>query len=217
MIELDSRTMKFSPAVALIIFTLCGCGKNSANSVSPSTELRPVLKSAPEIVSGEQLQGFVDCRFYFENRESFLDGHMELHPVAIFKGKQVGFTISFDSKWQSETHEAGDLKLTGSSGRISFQRSGAESDEFVAALAKIYGLKNSPKKMKDEVWFEAVCLQGNPKSGGNKVVEIKMFFSSKNQSESAEFFLNIDEAHHTIEISEKDPEYRSPMILALSK
>ena len=71
----------------------------------------------------------------------------------------------------------------------------------------------SPNRMKSEVVFSAVSLEGDPRDLEKGPVNLKLFFESR--SENRELFTNIDLKMRRLYVSEKDPEYREAIIKAL--
>ena len=57
---------------------------------------------------------------------------------------------------------------------------------------------------------------GNPSDLDAGPTKIKLFFESEAEDRYAEVFLNIDVRARSIELNEKDPDYRRPVVSALS-
>jgi hypothetical protein len=84
-------------------------------------------------------------------------------------------------------------------------------------MAKLYGIKHAGLRMLSEVRAEAVGLASDPQSIESKAIQMKLFFNSENEERYAEVFFNVDRSAQVVEIHEKDPEYRSNLIRALTE
>ncbi len=198
--------------LATISILSIGCSQGATNVVVPIPESK-ALSSPPEINSASE-EGFVDCVFYFDRIKTVGNG-ISISPLAMSKGTKVGFTIQYDKNWSAQPEIAKDVKINLRTGGVTLQRSGAESDDFVATLAKLYGKTVSAKKMNDSIHFNAVCMKGDPTNLDAGLVSIKMFVDSEVEAKYGEFFLDIDASAHSIRLGEKDPEYRLPILKAL--
>jgi len=86
----------------------------------------------------------------------------------------------------------------------------------VQALDEIYGTKRGSKAMKPELKLTALAMDGDPQRPEKEPLEIKCFYESDKQDESAEFFTNIDLKARRLELNEKDEEYRAAMVKAFA-
>jgi hypothetical protein len=197
----------------MALLVCLGCSKGGNRYVVQTPEAR-LLTAPPEIDSSKE-EGFSDCVFYFDQVQGDGD-HLTLNPIATSKGKKVGFTIQFDAKWNVHSEAVQDVNVVLQTGKVTFQRSGPESDDFVSALATYYGKPAPGKTMNDTIQFNAVCLKGSPGTLGLGPASIKMFIGSEDQSKYGEFFLDIDMTLHMIRLGEKDTEYREPILKALT-
>jgi hypothetical protein len=69
--------------------------------------------------------------------------------------------------------------------------------------------------MAKEVRFTAIALEGDPRDLGKGPTRIKLFFEPEEEDGYAEVFTNVDLAARRLEVREKDPEYRLPLVKAL--
>jgi hypothetical protein len=79
----------------------------------------------------------------------------------------------------------------------------------------MYETDLSPRRMKNDVPFDAISLEGNPGDLEKGPVKLKLFFQSSHEDRYAELYTNIDLAARKIYLMEKDPEYREAFIRAL--
>ena len=197
-----------------IVSLVClGCSKEANKVVIPRPKAK-ILSAAPEIDSGNE-EGFSDCVFYFDKVKTARNV-MTFNAQGLAKGKKVGFTIQYLENWDSKSVNPNDVNLSVEVGSVMFTRSGPESDAFVAALAKYYAKTSPGKRMVDNVRFNAICLKGDPSNLSNGPISIKMFVDSEVEAKYGEFFLDIDVNSHSIRLGEKDPDYRLPILKALT-
>ena len=95
---------------------------------------------------------------------------------------------------------------------------GADSDRFVAFLAKRYGVEPAPTRMLKRV---DATTAGLGDEGSNALTGLKQtkffFYDNGPEDRYAELFVNVDFDGHTLQVYEKDPDYRKGVILALTK
>ncbi len=70
--------------------------------------------------------------------------------------------------------------------------------------------------MRAETVFSGFSLQGDPEDLAGGVTKIKLFFEPDSEDRYAELYTDIDIAEGVLRINEKDPEYRTAIINALS-
>ena len=122
--------------------------------------------------------------------------------------------MKLDADWKSGSLGK-NIPLTTYKGVITYQSTGPDSDAFVQVLDELYGTHLAGAGMKPQVSFTAISLGGDPRDLAKGRVDIKLFFESDRDDEYAELYTNIDVAKRRLEIHEKDPDYRSPVIKAL--
>jgi hypothetical protein len=145
-------------------------------------------------------------------------GSLTVRAGANVDGRDVQVDVIVPDKWaESELGEGKDLTVRG--GGLTLRRVGAASDSFVQLLAKHYGIKKAPVRMRESVDLAAVVLEGNPENLPKEPVKIKIFFNadSEREEEYGEAFLNIDLPRRLVQFNEKDPDYRAPIISALGR
>ncbi len=102
-------------------------------------------------------------------------------------------------------------------GGVRLESVGAESDAFVSELAAIYGI-TTPTKMRQSVLFTAFPLQGDPTELLTQHLNFKVFHDEDDSlGEYSEAYVHVDIPHRYIRLDEKDPEYRAPLLKALSQ
>jgi len=83
-------------------------------------------------------------------------------------------------------------------------------------LIELYGTKLGASSMAKETHFTCITLGGDPRVLGKGRVDAKLFYESESEADYAELFTSIDLAAKRVEIREKDQDYRSPVVRALS-
>jgi len=135
-----------------------------------------------------------------------------------FEGHEVGIDVEVTGRLQSAIgpDAQGQFgfdrdKLKGL--EVRFLRADTRSDRLIQVLDRLYQTKLGRKHMVNSFRFDAIPLRGEE----HGLAKVKLFGNS-NGPEGAYFevFLNIDFREGWAEIAEKDPEYRVPMMKALS-
>jgi hypothetical protein len=85
------------------------------------------------------------------------------------------------------------------------------------AMARLYHVPDAPQRARSSVTATAAILQRTPRSGPLTSLQSKLFFNDGDEKRYAELYLNVDFATNTLELSEKDPEYRVNVINALAE
>jgi hypothetical protein len=102
---------------------------------------------------------------------------------------------------------------------VRFLRSGPESDWLISAIRELYGLKAVVTRMVDEETFAAIALHQGTLSWDSEPVHLKIFGKDGeplDEDAYYESFFNVDLANGVVCWNEKDPDYRQPLLRALS-
>lgn len=176
------------------------------------TDGNPVIDQLSE-------EGFVDLTLQI--RQLVDDGtHYRFHLAASHNNREVGLDVilvkgigsGFDANMElikDHIYRQG----------VRFIRSGIESDRLISAVGILYGADPVPQKMVPEESFTAIALHQGDLDFENECVKLKLFGKdSEPFDEDAyyESFFNIDLANRIVFWNEKDPDYRLPLIRALS-
>ena len=95
---------------------------------------------------------------------------------------------------------------------------GKETDNLVHALSELYGFPTNKKFTKKNLLISAFSLnqiQPNFDKKGN--YKFKLFFENQNEEMYCELFFNVNTENKTIELLEKDKEYRESLIKTLTE
>jgi len=210
-----STTRNLITIMGLFTFLFGGCSKQPAPTPPTKAPAQPAppLTAPPEVTS-ESEEGFHDLVFWLQDIKQLPDGSQSLHGLGTYQGRPLGLEVVLGPTWQAGSLGK-DVPLVTYSGVVTYRSTGADSDAFIQALDGIYSTKLSPKVMRRETPFTAISLGGDPRDLKSGAVHMKLFFESDKQDEYAEFYTNIRLADHRLEVHEKDPEYRLPIIKAL--
>jgi hypothetical protein len=67
-----------------------------------------------------------------------------------------------------------------------------------------------------EITSDAVSLEGDPADLRGGPLKLKLFFEGDDEDDYAEIYLNVDMDRARVDLNEKDPEYREPLLRALA-
>ena len=164
-------------------------------------------------------EGFVDCVFHIRDlrRE---DTHFSFRLVAAYEGEVVGCAVRMRRGIQASLSDTmGLLAEHVYPSGVTILRSGDESDRLLMTLARLYGLREAPLRMRDSEAFTAIALHQGSIDPESEPVKLKLFGRDQDQSgeEYNESFFNVDLANGLVFWNEKDPDYRMPFIEGLAR
>ena len=170
-------------------------------------------KNYPEVVVVED-EGFVDLAFTISNAKKQGSGSFEVAVKGNLQGEKVGFAIELLPSWNPQEVEGIDDAFYW--GEAFFKSSGSESENFIKALASLYGATISNVSVPDKVYAQVVGLACNPEQIEVSPCKMKFFFSPDGEEELySEVFINIDLGSKKLEFNEKDNDYRAPLLRSL--
>lgn len=198
---MTTRGATMTAVGAFLLFAVIGCSR--------STD-QPLL---PEITS-ETEEGFHDLVFAIREHKALTEGGQVLHAAGVHQGQVVGFELYLGPTW--ERISVGDvLPIETYRGVVMYRSLGQESDRLVQTMNALYRTRLGVSKMSAEATFTGITLGGDPRRLSEGVVKIKLFFEPGPEDLYAELFTNIDFGSKKIYVTEKDEEYRLPIIKAL--
>lgn len=164
-------------------------------------------------------EGFVDCIFKISGLKRD-ENFYYFNLFASYKAKKVGFAVklvnSVGPGFDAEMNLVKDhVYYKG----VSFRSLGQVSDDLITALGELYGHDHGNLRMVPEETFTMIALQQQDTDLELHGVKTKLFgrdsdpFSEDDYYES---FFNIDLPDGFVSWNEKDPDYRTPLIKALS-
>jgi hypothetical protein len=186
----------------------------------------------PLVIEGRH--GWVDLTFHIVRRRR--DDDLVLFRVgARHADRDVGFDLAIDAKWEIEQltsmrltdsgtlakDELSKMKMSAYAGGGAFAATQdcGWGDAFVQAAAALYGVAVVPRTMGPVTEFNALSLTRDPARVFDEPLDLKIFFGSHPDFgvPYSEAFLNFNVPAGTIQLHEKDPEYRGAIIEALTR
>lgn len=168
---------------------------------APKTQMKVLLED-----------GFTDLTLGLEDLARREDGTCTFQARAFYEGRMLAFGVKLWSEWEvQELDETGPLYW----GNVEISSVGAESDAFVKVLDDLYGTALRLANMRNTVSFKAVGLLNDPALVTANRIDMKLFFEHENDERYAEIYLNIDAPKASVELYEKDSDYRRAVMLAL--
>lgn len=174
----------------------------------------------PELTSGSE-EDWLDCGFAVEEDRRARKGRRILRAAARHAGERVALEAELGSSWEALEFGEGS-PFTGFRGEVLLHRPGAEGDALVRALDQLYDTGVGARAMATSIRFTAITLEGDPRAPDRTPVRIKLFYEPAGVTEEesddwyAEAYLNLDLAARRLWLAEKDPDYRAPLVRALS-
>lgn len=212
-----SASLALGVLLAAVAPLLGGCGE-------PVTDERRA--SLPQLFAGSE-EGFADALLRLRSRERRPDGTTRLEALAVHEGGVVGLQVDLGATWAEAN--LGDA-LTVLSGTLQLRSIGKESDRLLRALAAAYGVEQPSRGMRSTLTLAAFALEGDPRDLEAGPVRLKVFHEpdvygselTEAQVEAryaqryAEAYLGIDLQAKTVDLAEKDQDYRAPLVRALT-
>jgi hypothetical protein len=172
------------------------------------------LGMKPPQIMAKAADGFVDLSFALESRKQDPGVGERLVAIGEDGDRSVSFAIVIEPGWKDVKVEG--LDLPSHQGRVMIESLGRASDALVQAIDRLYVTRVGAERMQRATRFTGISLGGDPSRLDAGPVKIKLFFESEVEGRYAECFLNIDVEAKSIELNEKDEDYRRPVVLALS-
>jgi hypothetical protein len=167
----------------------------------------------PQIATtGEQ--GFVDLTFAIESRERAATGGERFVAAGADGQTEVALAITVEPGWTKGKLDG--INADVYRGLVTLETTGPRSDRLLQAIDRLYSTNLGVNRMSRATRFVGISLEGNPAALDDAPTKIKLFFESEREDRYAEIFLNLDVRAKTIQLNEKDPDYRKAVILALS-
>ncbi|ELX10776.1 hypothetical protein Jab_2c28760 [Janthinobacterium sp. HH01] len=158
-------------------------------------------ESKPEIytpVAGPA-GSFIDITLRIDSIKCDQWSDCKVRANGVFQGKPVGLDLALVSQ--------------GGQGKIYYRSIGADSDALLAALSSLYKMPANKRQFASTATADIIFLGLSAQEMSGKV-----YFSANGpEDDYAELYTNINKTRGTVEIREKDMEYRRNVIRALSK
>ena len=165
-------------------------------------------------VQDEEEEGFIDLDLKLISLDILRSGGTFLIGKARHEGRVCGFALELNPLWKATSIENTDSLFFWGSGFI--RSIGKESDVLLAILSGLYGIPVESVKMRPETRVTIVGLNNDPRAVLERPTRLKLFFEGDDPDAYAEVFVNVNAEEGRLEFHEKDPEYRKPLLNALS-
>lgn len=158
-------------------------------------------------------ENFIDLNLRIVKKEKSEDGY-SFTAKGYFEDQTVGFKIFIKNNLQAGVIEDGLDQEAFYSEAIIFKSIGEESNQFINALSKLYGLNNSSHFRKEikTTAFPLNSIVANLNQAN--YYKYKVFFEQDELY--AELYINIDLKSEILEFHEKDITYREDILKALT-
>lgn len=166
--------------------------------------------------------GFVDIEVPFIRSASIQGDGGALGIVVefggLFNGKPVKYVLLVPRDWDDAPLPGLRLNPTPKSSDLGFRAAEDGSVEFLQMLATLYELPQKVRSPKEFVGVQALALGGVPEPLESGSLETKVFFRDGSTAQrNAELYVHVDFTRRVVRMNEKDPEYRSAIVEALSE
>ena len=161
-------------------------------------------------------EGFVDLEFPVRKVEQLKDGSCSVLVQGSLDGQSLGFAVEFHPVWKPQLLEGTDQTVYWGTGR--FVSTGADTDRFVEALGRLYGMDAGQRRANASVAAEVVVLANDPAQMAVLQTRMKFFFQGDgSEAQYSEVFISTDLPRGVLQFNEKDVEYRKPLLGNLAK
>lgn len=159
-------------------------------------------------------EGFSDIFLKIVSETKTDSSHLYI-AKGLFEGKTVGLKFEVKSNIPNGITSQGEMNPAHgfTHNAVKIGSIGREGNDFVKALGVLYGFPTSKAFSKQTISTTAFSL--NQKVADltkSDYYKFKLFFEEEDEELYAELFFNINTREQTIELHEKDQEYREPLI-----
>lgn len=200
---------QFKSILILSLFSIFSNCNKSSNS--PDSNLKEITEVA------DQEEGFVDISLKIVSEQKTKDSYIYI-AKGLFQSKIVGAKFEVKSNMPNGINNDGSLDAKNGFIRngIKISTIGNESDELVKAISKLYGFPTENKFTSNALLPTSFSLnQSNVELDNAGYYKFKLFFrdgEKDNEEDYCEIFFNVNTKNKTIELFEKDEEYRDLLI-----
>lgn len=166
-------------------------------------------------------EGFIDLDIPISDIRR-TDSGITVVALGVLHDTPVGVRLEIGTQWRKQAaDDAGNVHFY--FGRIALLRTGVESDNLLRVLREAYGIGGPDAAFCDHPNTAAAGLNCDPGLTMTNGVHMKAFFDAGMDKPGkggdpemyAEIFVNVDLETGTLQLHEKDPEYRADLIAYL--
>lgn len=182
-------------ALLLVALTACG-GADAPILASPSDEAAaPGAAPAAKIVTRD---GLVTVAIPAKLTE-LSDGFAKIHALGSSQGRNIGINLELTRR------------------ALVLRSVGTESDALLDALGRAYQVTPPKPHLRDGVDLPIEIVDGQIAGADRSRLVLKATFDTGLKSEFAEIFITFDPTRNALEITEKDPEFRTNVLRGLGQ
>lgn len=210
------KKMKYLKTIITVgLFSiLFGCDHNQNNQKKTDIKIEEITSRT------DTSEGFSDIFLTIVNAQKN-DSSFTYLGKGLYKGRIVGLKFELPSNIPYGITEDGEVnsKYGFVQEGIKFISIGQESDELLKALSELYNVQTQKKFSKKVITATIFSLNSTSADlEQNAYYKFKLFFNEDGDDGSyAELYFNIRTGEKIIELHEKDPEYRQPLIKVFSE
>ena len=171
-----------------------------------------------ELTSNQDAEeGWNDLIFAITEKEKLDNGFWNLTCKAKYENQIVGIKINIADEIPAGIVN-GEINNKGfSSKSVEFISIGKESDKLIEVISKLYGQTKISEFTSEKLIFNVFPLNQEIAILENGRFKFKLFFDDNNERNLySEIYLNPDLKNGTIELNEKDEDYRANIVKLLS-
>jgi hypothetical protein len=129
-----------------------------------------------------------------------------------WNGHSVGMSLGLSLQWEEQVDSRLGISLWW--GELGLWSVGELSHALLRELRALLALPDASACAKDQVTLRVVSLMGKPEPATN--IRLKAFIEGTSAEEYAELYVTVDVPNKQVVLSEKDLEYRQPLLRGLS-
>jgi len=156
--------------------------------------------------------GFVDFTLPITHFDKTDAGTLVVTAQASTDEGTIGFSVVIEAEWKQKEASPG---LTLFWGKASVLSTGADSNRFLAFLAKEYRLDAKPV-MNGATPVTIVGLGSDPREVSTTPAKMKIFFEAGGDENYGEAYINIDLRKKALEFRDKDLDYHRGILASLT-
>jgi len=203
--------------MVLAVAGLVGCEKEPRVELSRKAPAPVAVQpmEGPMELGGAARAAFRDLVLFIDDDQKLPGGGHSLRAFGLHGGKKVGCEIVLQDTWirkQIEPH----IHQLSYRGTVTFRSPGPAGDAFVTALDELFGTGQAPKRMRAETAFTGITLGSDPRDLGRGAVRMRLVHDTGKTEQYAQQLALIDLARRRIDLNEVNPDYRLPLVRALS-
>lgn len=194
----------------LAVAILSGCPRREQ-----IPRVRQTPRPLPEITAATESPDFVDLAFAIQAVQD-RPAETAITAAGLHGGKRVGLRVIVAKGMNPGVTKNSIDRTAFRVGGVRLESTGAESDNFVVALAKLYQV--APRsRMRPVVDFVAFPLQGTPSRIATEHLNLKVFHDPDDKAgEYCELYVHVDIPNGAVRLDEKDPGYRKAVVKAFA-